>query len=154
MFTRSVLPRLLVLVALAIPSVARADLPPGDACDGNATVGSPCRNANASVPGQGEPGTCQKSTCSHSDYGHWDRDASSSPPTEAYQCLLCKVAADGGTRPDGAAAPTGGTDGGTADQGGDKSGGCAIGSGARPFGPWLLGAAFAALVSLKRRRRR
>lgn len=46
---------------------------PGDVCDESLT----------------HSGICRKSTCSRIDYRHWDRDASASPPSLTYDCVVC-----------------------------------------------------------------
>jgi hypothetical protein len=176
------LPLLSCLASTLVAAPAVADVPPpytstcvnrnaGDACD---LIAFPLPPADGGNP----RGVCGWSTCSRPDYTHWDRDASASPPSMQYMCLMCMASADGGSGdgpsadgpvsdgPAGTAgdadlavdagthAPdAGGVDSG-ASTGAKSSGGCAIaGLPPRTFGPWLLAGAFGAIVLIARRRR-
>lgn len=71
-----------VTALCCLAGTARADVPPPETqpCSGK-QVGAACTYNGA--------GTCQESTCSRLDYAHWDRDASSSPPSMNYACVKC-----------------------------------------------------------------
>lgn len=124
------LPCLLVAAALSTP--ARADVPPPDtfSCR-NANEGDPCDPDDQGRADAGpKRGTCRKTTCSRLDYGGWNRDASATPPTMNYECLKCMVGGnDGGADfapPSDAARPaTGGSGGQSGSSGGGGSGGAA-----------------------------
>jgi hypothetical protein len=72
----------LVALATLLATPARADVAPPETepCQGK-TTGDACVYNGS--------GTCQTQTCSKLDYAHWDRDASSSPPSATYACLKC-----------------------------------------------------------------
>jgi hypothetical protein len=115
-----------IAASLVTTSAAFADVisPDVSACQGK-DVGSACTTRGA--PGSTD-GACAKSTCSRIDYGSWNRDASSAPPTMEYECVRCV----------GGAAPT-------------ASGGCSMV--ARRAGPWVLAAVPAVVLAFIERRR-
>lgn len=83
------------LLVLTAPGLASADAIPPDvqACDMQ-TMGAMC-----TIPdGSRAMGTCAMDTCHRLDYAHWDRDASTGPPSVAYDCVRCVVGGptDGG----------------------------------------------------------
>lgn len=137
---RLCLPVLLFSFALLVvmrTAPARADVipPQQSACEGK-EVGARCEDPEEGVA----RGTCRASTCSRLDYAHWDRDASSTPPSMSYDCVLCTSGAADAGAPDA---------GGSSDKGG---GGCAVGpsnAGAR-LAALLFAAAFGVLVSRRR----
>jgi len=119
-----------VLSSLLLASAARADVAPPnlEPCVGKA-IGAFCLTATA------VPGTCQNSTCQRIDYANWNRDASSSPPSLSYPCVLCTAIV---TPPPGEGCS------------------CTIGQGslARRAAPWLMAGAFSLLFLFRRRRSR
>jgi hypothetical protein len=114
-------------VLLGAPA-AFADVTPPDvsACQGKA-VGAACTMSATAT------GVCAKGTCSRLDYGSWDRDAMSSPPTVSYECVRCV---------EGSPATTPAND----------SGGCSMA--ARSAGTWALALTPAVALALWERRRR
>ena len=120
---------LALLLVVSLAGQARADaVPPNVYVCAALSLGNPCKTV------EGAAGTCQNSTCQEKDMEHWDRDASSYPPTKPVACLECV-----------ATSPT------TNDDSKDSSG-CSV-SGARVIAPWLLAGVLAAGVTLLRRRR-
>jgi hypothetical protein len=116
---------LVALTVVTLANGARADLPRPDqeACAG--------KQAGAACQYQGKSGTCAARTCMR---------ASPTGPT-SYACVLCETTAlDGGASGDGGSSN-------------NDSGSCAMSAGSRAAGPWLLGALFAGLTLLWRRRR-
>ena len=73
-------------IVMCLATSVRADVVPPDtaACSGK-QAGDVC---TVSFSDAG-PSSCQNATCSKLDYAHWDRDASSGPPTASYACLKC-----------------------------------------------------------------
>jgi hypothetical protein len=149
-------------VGLLTCALARADsIPPNEEACVLKSAGASC-----------DAGVCQTSTCSRIDYAHWDRDASTAPPTTHYSCVLCQpagskdagsmVMSDAGGK---AAADAGGslaTDAGasaTMDAGkapastSKKHSSCAVlATGlANGSGPWLLAGSVGLLLRLRRR---
>ena len=127
-----------VLVLVTAPS-AFADVTPPDvsACSGK-SAGAAC------APSAGVVGACVASKCSRFDYGSWDRDASSTPPTVEYACVRCVA---GATPADAGS----GTDAGTTPAASDDSGGCSLA--ARKAGPWALAVVPALVLAFVERRR-
>lgn len=117
---------LLAFTLVALAASARADLPrPEQEACASKTPGAACVH-------MGKNGTCEATTCMR---------ATASGPT-TYACVLCETSSlDGGTA--------------SADGGSSKgdSGSCTISAGQRAAGPWLLGALFAGITLLWRRRR-
>jgi len=113
----------LLATSILLSTPARADVAPPEAlpCQGKA-AGDACVYDGA--------GTCQNQTCSQADYAHWDRDASSGPPSMSYACLKCIA----GTTTDSA---------------------CSVGKQVtvKRVAPWLLAGAFSLLFVFARRRR-
>lgn len=117
------------LLFVSLTGQARADVvPPNVSVCGGLSLGNPCKTV------EGAAGTCQNSTCYQKDMEHWDRDASSYPPSIPIACLECAA-----------------TSSTTNDDSKDSSG-CSV-SGAREIAPWLLAGVLAAVVTLLRRRR-
>jgi MYXO-CTERM domain-containing protein len=69
-----------LIVMVASPALADVIRPEESACQARA-AGDAC----TAVSG----GICQADTCTRLDYEHWDMDASASPPSVSYDCLLC-----------------------------------------------------------------
>ena len=143
---------------LGTTSLAAADaLPPeAAACGATSKAGDACSYADYSGSGQ-LTGTCKASKCTKLDYSSWDRDASSSPPSVQYDCLVCdgaapaaEKAADGSTT---APAQNGQPSASSASS--DDGGGCSVGGGAaKQAAPWLVAFAAAAVVTAVGRRRK
>ncbi len=155
---------LLIVTAcgLLASAAAHADsLPPeGLACDGK-QVGASC-----------DAGVCHTGTCTSIDYSHWDRDASTAPPTTHYSCVLCQPA---GSKDAGSMVMSDAGGKVTADAGGktttDAGGGAVMDAGKAPAGtskkhsscavlatglangsgPWLLAGSVGLLLRLRRR---
>jgi hypothetical protein len=112
------LPFFLISLALSGPLGVRADaLPPEQSACLGVDAGDACPS-----------GTCEATKCRRANLQGWDRDASPTPPTLEYDCLLCVEHDDGG--------------------------GCSLAYDrlASAFGPWLVGSL--ALLMLYRRRER
>jgi len=120
-----------VLSSLLLVGAARADVAPPnlEPCVGKA-IGALCLTDTA------VPGTCQDTTCQRLDYAHWDRDASSSPPSASYPCVLCTAIIKDIPPAEGCS--------------------CTLGKGslAKRAAPWLMAGAFALLFRFSRRRSR
>ncbi|MBI5611418.1 MAG: hypothetical protein HY902_21275 [Deltaproteobacteria bacterium] len=107
---------------LALP--AFADIPPPN------TAGCQSKSAGATCKTDGDAsGSCVTQTCTKLDYAHWDKDASSSPPTRSYDCLKCELST--------ASTPTSGS-GTTNSSGGSSCSAGPVGSALGALG--LLGA--------------
>ena len=140
----------LLVTSMLISLSARADLAPPETqpCLGKA-AGDACVYNGA--------GTCQSQTCSKLDYAHWDRDASSGPPSTIYACLECIAGASTATPTSTATstqtAANTNTDGGTLPSNDDSA--CSIGKQvtAKRVAPWLLAGVFSLLFVIARRRR-
>lgn len=120
---------LAIASVLSLGSIASADvIPPGEAACQSSSAGAACRVDGAS-------GTCVTSRCSRLDYASWDRDASPSPPSVEYDCLVCEAGAPS----------TGGDEGGCSVS--------AVGAGSSSLGLFVAVSALASW-SLRRRRAR
>ncbi len=74
------------LALTGLAAVAQADIPPPN------TAGCQSKSAGAACKTDGDAsGSCVTQTCSKLDYAHWDKDASSSPPSRNYDCLKCEL---------------------------------------------------------------
>lgn len=109
---------------LTYSSVARADVPPPNACD---SEGSSCQTAGSDYD---QPGTCSKKTCSRA----------TPDGTMEYECLLCAGGASGSESGEGS---------GTS----DDDDGCAVASAPRsPWSNVALVAAGLGMALVGRRR--
>jgi hypothetical protein len=162
---------MLSIPLLAVP--ARADIvPPETSACTSKQDGNTCAY-------NGSTGICHNQSCSKLDYAHWDQDASTSPPTMTYVCLMCITALPTtsatntstttrtGLTTDTATATTTNSSSSTATStttatGTDDSppapddSACSISrsSNAKRVAPWLLAGAFSLLFLFGRRRRR
>lgn len=125
------------MFAAMLAAPLRADVPPPEEfeCRGVA-LGAACSE-----------GTCQNGTCRRTNYAGWNRDASSTPPTTSYACVLCLAAgeADAAIDADGSA-------GGKAPD--KKDTGCTLGAASAGGNTGLACVAAAAALAIRHRRRR
>lgn len=152
---RKILCLLAFFAGMAMPALALADVPPPNACNGDA--GSACNTAG---PSYNQPGICTQSTCQKALPGP---DGGSM----TYPCNLCELPDGGGSGGSSAGGSGGSGTGGTATGGSGtggsgsakksssgSSGGCSL-SAPREGGPLgglaLLGGL--GLLGLRRRRR-
>lgn len=127
---------LLAAIALSARS-ASADVPPPGFEECRA------RDAGASCTLGSVAGTCRETTCSRLDYLNWNRDASATPPTVTYACVLCQTTS----------ASDAGNDASTTPPTPASNGGCSVADVGRAVGPWALAAIPLALALRARRRR-
>ena len=140
----------LMAMAILLSPIARADVAPPETqpCQGKAAGDACVYNGD---------GSCQNQTCSKADYAHWDRDASSGPPSMTYSCLKCIAGTTTATATSTATSTQSATnanaDGGAPPSNDDSA--CSIGKQvtAKRVAPWLLAGAFSLLFVFARRRR-
>ncbi len=126
---------LLAAVVGLAPTVARADVPPQDACN-STDVGNACNNAG---PQGNQAGVCANTTCTKYLPG-------SDGGTTTYACTLCLPPGDGGS-----AGATG--DGGAKKSSGSDGGGCSVsGAHTNSTAGLLLGLGLVGLAFRRRRR--
>jgi len=133
----------ILALSLLLAGMAKADVPPLDT--------EPCRTkaAGAACTYNGAAGTCESASCNRLDYANWNRDASASPPTTSYACVVCKPGTTTGTLTTTGTATDSGTD--PAEK---KDTGCQIGGlTARRAAPWMMAGSFSLLFLFVRRRR-